>query len=222
MIVQGPLLKYLKVVHPLRTHSLQRVRRAYAISVVTWVVLLIPMIPYNIVLLNNSKNFTSAPRDCDSLFSAPVTLINKIFFFILIVIFLLVLVSILFFYYRISCKMLLAQQSQVSFSSSKKLVKSRKNMLVLVTVFCVCFIPYHLVRLPYVYISWSCFALQVFYYMKEVTNIVSILNVCLDPLIYFLFCKSFRAQLRGDKDVKKSNTNNTDKDAMHKIYTSEL
>ncbi|KAF7644533.1 hypothetical protein LDENG_00220560 [Lucifuga dentata] len=48
--------------------------------------------------------------------------------------------------------------------------------------------------------SWS----QVFFYMKEVTIMVSILNICLDPLIYFIFCKAFRAQLYPSKAV--SNT----------------
>ncbi|KAF3848209.1 hypothetical protein F7725_021237 [Dissostichus mawsoni] len=39
--------------------------------------------------------------------------------------------------------------------------------------------------------SWS----QTFFYLKEVTVLLSVLNVCLDPLIYFIFCKAFRAQL---------------------------
>uniref|UniRef100_A0A3Q3G5F3 G-protein coupled receptors family 1 profile domain-containing protein n=1 Tax=Kryptolebias marmoratus TaxID=37003 RepID=A0A3Q3G5F3_KRYMA len=69
-------------------------------------------------------------------------------------------------------------------------------MLVLVSVFCVCFIPYHLVRLPYAFIkNLLCLSSSWFFYLKELTIVVSLLNVCLDPLIYFIFCKAFRTQL---------------------------
>ncbi|XP_035760182.1 P2Y purinoceptor 12-like, partial [Neolamprologus brichardi] len=51
--------------------------------------------------------------------------------------------------------------------------------------------------MPYAYTSKtnSCSWSQVFFYVKEMAVFVSVLNVCLDPLIYFIFCKAFRARL---------------------------
>lgn len=33
------------------------------------------------------------------------------------------------------------------------------------------------------------------FYLKELSILVSTFNICLDPLIYFIFCKAFRAKL---------------------------
>ncbi|XP_041797015.1 P2Y purinoceptor 14-like isoform X2 [Chelmon rostratus] len=189
---------YLKIVHPLGTHILQTVRTAQIISMVTWVFLLSMTITYIILSVFTQETLASVPDtvSCDVLHSKQVKLLYKVIHTCSAAIFLLVLVSLVFFYYSTSRRLSLAQQKQPASSSSKKLAKSRRNMLVLVSVFCVCFVPYHLVRLPYAFLSsmhgaWS----QAFFYLKELTIMVSVLNVCLDPLIYFIFCKAFRAHL---------------------------
>ncbi|KAG8000374.1 P2Y purinoceptor 14 [Nibea albiflora] len=122
--------RYLKIVHPLGTHILQKVRPAHIISTVTWV--------------------SSSPHE-------QINLFFKIVYPISAAIFLFILVSLVFFYYSTSRRLSLAQQRQPASSSNKKLAKSRRNMLVL-----------------------------------ELTIMVSALNICLDPLIYFIFCKAFR------------------------------
>ncbi|KAE8294843.1 P2Y purinoceptor 14 [Larimichthys crocea] len=189
--------RYLKIVYPSRTHILGKVRPAHIISTVTWVFLLTMTGAYIILLfLMQNKATTSVPtRTCEDLYSGQFSLFHKMAQFCCVVIFLFVLVSLVFFYYSTSRRLSLAQQRQPASSSNKKLAKSRRNMLVLVSVFCVCFVPYHLARLPYVFL-WSQYSLsQVLFYLKELTIIVSALNVCLDPLIYFIFSKAFRAQL---------------------------
>ncbi|MEQ2189938.1 hypothetical protein GOODEAATRI_030442, partial [Goodea atripinnis] len=79
------------------------------------------------------------------------------------------------------------QQRRLGSSNSKKLVTSRRNVLVLISVFCICFVPYHLVRLLYVVLRGQCSV--VLYYLKEVTILISVFNICLDPLIYVFLCK---------------------------------
>uniref|UniRef100_A0A8C9XCQ0 Si:ch73-309g22.1 n=1 Tax=Sander lucioperca TaxID=283035 RepID=A0A8C9XCQ0_SANLU len=164
--------RYLKIIHPLGTHILQTVRAAYIISTVTWLLLLAMMSTYVTVslLTQEPSPSVSSALDCDVLHSKQLKIFYKMVHASSAAIFLLVLVSL-------------------------KLAKSRRNMLVLVSVFCICFVPYHLVRLPYAFknprFAWG----QAFYYLKELTIMVSVLNVCLDPLIYFIFCKAFRHHL---------------------------
>ncbi|KAG8001692.1 P2Y purinoceptor 14, partial [Nibea albiflora] len=145
----------------------------------------------------NSKELTSVPntKTCEDLYSDQFSLFYKIVQFGCAAIFLFVLVSLVFFYYSTSRRLSLAQQRQPASSSNKKLAKSCRNMLVLVSVFCVCFVPYHLVRLPHIFLWSQCSLSKVMFYLKELTIMVSALNVCLDPLIYFIFSKAFRAQL---------------------------
>uniref|UniRef100_A0A671TUE8 G-protein coupled receptors family 1 profile domain-containing protein n=1 Tax=Sparus aurata TaxID=8175 RepID=A0A671TUE8_SPAAU len=177
-------------------HFLKTVRAAHIVSIVTWVALLAMTGTYITLSLATEADRPSVNStvSCDVLHSKQLSLYYKIIHTFSVAIFLLVLVSLVFFYYSTSRRLSLAQQKQPMSSGSKKLAKSRRNMLVLVSVFCVCFVPYHLVRLPYAFLrpcSWG----QALFYLKELTIMGSVLNVCLDPLIYFIFCKAFRSQL---------------------------
>uniref|UniRef100_A0A3Q3GZ68 P2Y purinoceptor 14-like n=1 Tax=Labrus bergylta TaxID=56723 RepID=A0A3Q3GZ68_9LABR len=190
--------RYLKIVHPLGTHIFQTVRAAHIISAATWVVLLAIMTTYVTLSFLTEEPILSVPNtlSCDALHSEQLSLFYKVIHTWSAAIFIIVLVSLIFFYHGTSHRLSEAQQRQQASSGSKKLAKSRRNMLVLVSVFCVCFVPYHLVRLPYAFLKGWCSWRHAFFYLKELTVMVSVLNVCLDPLIYFIFCKAFRAQLR--------------------------
>ncbi|KAM9318603.1 P2Y purinoceptor 14-like [Pholidichthys leucotaenia] len=193
--------RYFKIVHPSRTHILQKVQSSHIISVGTWVLLLVVSITHTIILLATHKNMPSVTESCDSFFSASVTVWYFTLHIISTIIFLLVLIALLFFYCSISRRIQLAGQKQVSSSSSKKLVKSRKSILLLVCVFCICFVPFHIITLPYGSLVRSCYMKQFLYYVTEGTVILSVLNVCLDPLIYYIFCKSFRSQQTQDEKL---------------------
>lgn len=191
----SPVSRYLKIIHPLGNHFLQTVRAARIISTVTWILLLVPVLLYITLSLLTQKALTDVQQKCETLQNAQVRAFYKVLHIFSGIIFLVVLVSLVFFYYSASRSVLLAQQRQLASSNCKKLRRSRSKMLVLVSVFCVCFVPYHLVRLPYIFLHRQCSLSKVFYYLKEVTVLLSVLNVCLDPIIYFFFCKAFRAQL---------------------------
>ena len=188
------LCRYLKVVQPLGTHILQTVRAAHIISTATWVFFLAVTGVFVILSFHTQKPVTSVLERCEESHNGQFSLLPKIMQTCCAAMFLSVLVSLVFFYYSISRRVSLAQQRLPASSSCTKLAKSRRNMLVLVSVFCFCFVPYHLVFLPKVFL-W-CSSSKFLYYVKEVSIMMSVLNVCLDPLIYFILCKKFRAQFR--------------------------
>ncbi|CAI5669768.1 unnamed protein product [Oreochromis niloticus] len=201
--------RYLKIVRPSGTHVLQSVRTANIVSMVTWTCLLAPSVTYSIMFLITQKPLTSTPSHCELLFSASVSLMCKIIHTFSAIIFLLVSISLVFFYYSISRRVLQAQQTQLASSNAEKLVKSRRNMLVLVSIFCVCFVPHHLVRVPFVFLLNTCSVEPVLFYLKEVATMVSVFNVCLDPVVYFFLCKTFRAQVRKASrraNIQQANT----------------
>ncbi|XP_073333302.1 P2Y purinoceptor 14-like [Pagrus major] len=188
--------RYLKIVHGTAApHILQTVRAAHIISTVTWVFLLALMSTYIIMFFHSLKHLTSVRISCKALHSDQLAVLYKIIDTFSTVKFLFVLVSLIFFYYNTSRRVSEARKRQPTSSSSKKLEKSHRNMLVLVCVFCFCFVPFHLFRLSDIFLWKNCSMRMVSYYLMEVTVMISTLNVCLDPLIYFIFCKSFRAQV---------------------------
>ncbi|KAK6297077.1 hypothetical protein J4Q44_G00332190 [Coregonus suidteri] len=212
--------RYLKIVRPLETHALQTVRAAHYISMATWVTLLALSSAYLTVSLLTTWGTDPIPgtMGCDALHSPQLLLLYKIIHSFSAAIFLFVLFSLLFLYWatiRRLRQVQLNQQNHPSCGSSRKLSSSKRNMLVLVAVFCVCFVPYHLVRLPYAFLQpflHRCVWKQAFYYLKELTVLLSVLNACLDPLIYFIFCKAFRAQL-GLKIVFSKTTTTAQQDS---------
>ncbi|XP_076734193.1 P2Y purinoceptor 14-like [Maylandia zebra] len=174
--------RYLKIVRPSGTHVLQSVRTANIVSVVTWICLLAPSVTYGIMFLITQKPLTSIPNHCGLLFSPSVSLMLKIMHTFSAIIFLLVSISMVFFYYSTSRRVLQAQQRQLASSGSEKLVKSRRNI---------------------------CSVDPVLYYLKEAATMVSVFNVCLDPLVYFFLCKTFWAQVRKASrrtNIQQANT----------------
>ncbi|XP_036393517.1 P2Y purinoceptor 14-like [Megalops cyprinoides] len=186
--------RYLKIVRPLENNALQTVLAASYISMGTWAFLLVFAIAYVCVaLLSAPKSGNTQSRRCEALHSQELAMLYRVLHAFSAGVFLIVLMSLCFFYYQITKRLKQTRQA-----SSKKLTRARRNMLVLVSLFCVCFVPYHLVRLSYAFLKshlarcgWG----QVFYYVKEFTVVLLVLNACLDPLIYFIYCKEFRARL---------------------------
>uniref|UniRef100_A0A3P9QBH5 G-protein coupled receptors family 1 profile domain-containing protein n=1 Tax=Poecilia reticulata TaxID=8081 RepID=A0A3P9QBH5_POERE len=189
------LFRYFKVVRPFGAFFLLTKRAAFITSMTTWVFLLTPMTAYSTVLLNTLKS-NGSEDSCEDLHSDSVKLIYRTLHIGASAIFLLVFFSMVFSYYSASRRVLQAQQRQSASFSSRKLQQSRRKMLVLICIFCICFIPYHLIRLLYTFLQQLGSSDRVFYYLMEFTTIVSVLNVCLDPLVYFVFCKDFRVHLR--------------------------
>ncbi|KAA0702306.1 P2Y purinoceptor 14 [Triplophysa tibetana] len=195
--------RYLKITRPLETHALQMVRTARNFSISTWLSLLAMASIYLVVFLQTSWSHDKNTEGfgCESLFSPKVKLVYKITHSVSMLLFIFVLVSLILFYWGTLKKIRQVQLSTQTKSNSHKFNKSKRNMLVLVVIFCVCFVPYHLVRLPYAFIDSTS---QAFYILKELSVLLSVLNACLDPLIYFIFCKAFRAQLNLRKKTESS------------------
>ncbi|XP_067307698.1 G-protein coupled receptor 87-like [Pseudorasbora parva] len=191
--------RYMKIVRPLKTHRLQTVRATRYICTVTWAVLLCFACVYIAVFFSSDKeNTPHVGFGCESFHNS---LLKQIYLVVQIpssLVFISVLVSLILFYWLNVQKLRQAQRTMPEQPGNIKLSKSKRNMRVLVLVFCVCFVPYHMVRLPYAFISpllQDCKAAQVFNILKELTVVLAVLHASLDPLIYFVFCKTFRAHL---------------------------
>lgn len=182
--------RYLKIIRPLqqfRIHSVQWSSRA---AHVVWVLNVVCIAPF----LFESKSNEPCSQKCfhfktKGTVSAAINLTAVIAFFVLLFLF-------VYFYAKISAKLhrtsLMKNQPQTKRNSNRAM---KKSFIVLI-IFIVCFVPYHLVRVPYILaqiniipsLSWK----QTLHITNELVLCLSTLNSCLDPVIYFFLSDSFK------------------------------
>ncbi|XP_073530826.1 P2Y purinoceptor 12 isoform X1 [Phyllobates terribilis] len=102
------------------------------------------------------------------------------------------------------CYLLITKKLFESYKRTRReQTQSRKKVnvkvFIIIGVFFICFVPYHFARIPYTISQtrewFGCSHQYALFYLKESTLLLSSLNACLDPFIYFFLCKSFRNSL---------------------------
>ncbi|XP_048363055.1 G-protein coupled receptor 171 [Sphaerodactylus townsendi] len=78
--------------------------------------------------------------------------------------------------------------------------KALVNILLVTASYIICFVPYHIVRIPYTLtqskaITTDCYLKQSLFKAKESTLLFGVLNLCFDPILYFYLSKTFRLQV---------------------------
>ncbi|KAK6478654.1 putative G-protein coupled receptor 171 [Huso huso] len=73
------------------------------------------------------------------------------------------------------------------------------NILVVTLGYVVCFVPYHIVRTPYTFtqnkVITDCSLKRSLFLAKESTLLLSVLNLCFDPVLYYHLSHSFRQKV---------------------------
>ncbi|XP_072329556.1 P2Y purinoceptor 14-like [Scyliorhinus torazame] len=193
-------IRYLKIVRPLQVHAFQNLKNAKRLSLATWGILLLLGIFFVLLINMEKQSIPQSSQVCIQVGTQQVVYIVS--HIIGVTTFLIVLVGLCFFYFQISRQLRWSPSPQ----SLRKQAKAKNNVLILLAVFLVCFVPYHIIRLPYVLSQTNlipeCHWKKVLYYAKESSLLLSTLNACFDPVIYFLFCKAFRSKLGLEKKAK--------------------
>ncbi|NXJ80165.1 GP171 protein, partial [Trogon melanurus] len=74
--------------------------------------------------------------------------------------------------------------------------KALITILLITAGYLLCFVPYHIVRIPYTLsqgdATTSCSLKQALFKAKELTLLFALSNLCFDPLLYYHLSKSFR------------------------------
>ncbi|XP_051874674.1 P2Y purinoceptor 14-like [Pristis pectinata] len=209
--------RYLKIVRPLNSLAFQNLKTAKRLSLGTWCVLLLLGILF-IILMNLADN----PQQVSTHICLKVGKEQKAIYLFThivgLVMFFFVLAGVCYCYLQISSQLHLSPSSR----SLKKQARAKNNILILLAVFFICFVPYHIVKFPYLlsqtdFIS-DCYWQRVLYHTKEASLLLSTLNACFDPVIYFLFCKAFRSKLGLDKKVMAPNEISVPVNASHFVH----
>ncbi|XP_063060546.1 P2Y purinoceptor 13-like [Engraulis encrasicolus] len=198
--------RFFKIVQPGGKLLGQSARFGKVVSAVVWIFLLVTTTIPTIALTNEKpgNNITSAEL-CMAMKSSRGKALHHGVIMFCNVIFLVVLVVIAFCYTCIAKRVIDSYRNSGSKNvEGKRKIKAR--VFIVLVVFLVCFAPYHITRFLYVKkqvenkINCKWAALKA---AKGFTLLLSITNVCQDPLIYFLLCKAFRKKLYEIKQFRK-------------------
>ncbi|XP_028650370.1 G-protein coupled receptor 171 [Erpetoichthys calabaricus] len=81
----------------------------------------------------------------------------------------------------------------------KNVKRAMRNILIVTVGYVVCFVPYHIVRLPYTLtqnkVINDCSLRRSLFLAKESTILLAVLNLCFDPILYFYLSHSFREKV---------------------------
>ncbi|XP_069749436.1 G protein-coupled receptor 34 like [Narcine bancroftii] len=180
--------RYLKITKPLRKFRIHSEKWSSSISMAVWVVVFLLMLPFVVLSTLHSKqakcfHYTSQKFTAGSM---NLTAVISIFIFSLLF---------LIFYAKIAVKLYEISQGKKDHIRKVRTRAILKTFIVLV-IFLVCFVPYHIIRIPYVLsqmdIISSCQMKHFLHVANELALCLSALNSCLNPIIYFFLSNSFR------------------------------
>uniref|UniRef100_A0A8C9WY43 Probable G-protein coupled receptor 34 n=1 Tax=Sander lucioperca TaxID=283035 RepID=A0A8C9WY43_SANLU len=147
---------------------------------------------------NNSNQVASKLLQCfhykqlhDAKWKAYINISVLVFFW-------LVFVSLMVSYGKIALKLLRTSQEKPNLPNASRYARTSRKSFFILFLFIVCFVPYHMVRVFYIITQitdTSCFWQDVANKANEVALLLSALNSCLDPVMFFLLSSSVRKEV---------------------------
>ncbi|XP_072518302.1 G protein-coupled receptor 34 like [Salminus brasiliensis] len=184
--------RYLKIIKPVWVFRIQKVWWSRIISYIIWSMLFIGS---GLFFVGRKKD-TASP--CEKIcfhfhdkgpVASGINLAVVALFGVLIMVFII-------FYVKIALKL-----RTMEMGNGDPKAQNRKQRLILKTylvpaIFTLCFLPYHLVRVPYVLAQMGVIkevdSKQMLHTWNEMTLLLSTLNSCLDPIIYYFLSSTYR------------------------------
>ncbi|XP_053330034.1 probable G-protein coupled receptor 34 [Spea bombifrons] len=182
--------RYLKIIRPLKQFKIHSVSWSTRATQVIWLINVVSIVPF----LFEQKSNEPCSHKCFHFkqkghLGAAINFSAVIVFFILLLLF-------VYFYGKISAKLHLAFLGRTQPQTKRNSSRAMKKTFVVLVIFIVCFVPYHVVRVPYILaqievissLPWK----QTLHIANELVLCLSTFNSCLDPVIYFFLSDSFR------------------------------
>lgn len=111
--------------------------------------------------------------------------------------------------------------------SYRNVRKALVNILLVTAGYIICFVPYHIVRIPYTLtqsntITTDCYLKKSLFQAKESTLLFGVSNLCFDPVLYFYLSKTFRLQVsKTFGSHKEKNTFSEEPQGTHEEQTQQ-
>nr|XP_046152511.1 P2Y purinoceptor 4-like [Oncorhynchus gorbuscha] len=189
--------RYLGICHPIKALTMVKPRHAHAVCGMVWAAVTACLVP-NLIFVTTSQrdndtmcHDTTNPEQFEEYVdysSAVMVLLFGVPFMVIMVCYCLMALAL--------CRPRRGLSSSQQNSPSR--TKSIKLIVVVLVVFAVCFVPFHITRtLYYTYrvLNAKCEFLNKVNFAYKITRPLASVNSCIDPLLYFLAGDHYRSKL---------------------------
>nr|XP_025034670.1 probable G-protein coupled receptor 34 isoform X1 [Pelodiscus sinensis] len=115
--------------------------------------------------------------------------------YVLVTIFWIVFFLLVLSYVKIAENLLKISKKRSDFPNAGKYSTTARNSFIVLIIFTLCFVPYHIFRFIYITSQLqhtSCYWKEIIHKCNEIMLVFSAFNSCLDPVMYFLMSSSVR------------------------------
>uniref|UniRef100_A0A8D0GKZ5 Probable G-protein coupled receptor 34 n=1 Tax=Sphenodon punctatus TaxID=8508 RepID=A0A8D0GKZ5_SPHPU len=146
--------------------------------------------------------------------------------YILVIVFWIVFFLLILSYVKIAKNLLKISKERANFPNTGKYITTARNSFIVLIIFTLCFVPYHIFRFIYITSQLqdtSCYWKEIIHKCNEIMLVFSSVNSCLDPVMYFLMSSSVRKAvfqlicrtLHGDSSMNDSTSEMKQGQSLH-------
>lgn len=200
--------RYLGICHPIKALTLIKPRHAHMVCCMVWGVVAVCLVP-NLIFVTTSR------RDNDTLchdttnqesFREYVDYSSVVMVLLFVIPFLVIVVCYCLMA-RALCRPRKGLSSSQQGAASRQ--KSIKLIIVVLVVFAVSFVPFHITRTLYYtsrVLKLHCEFLNIVNFTYKITRPLASVNSCIDPILYFLAGDHYRSKLKSALTRKRDIT----------------
>lgn len=185
--------RYIKINKSVRRPKMLTTTRSVQICCLVWAIALTGFIV--VVAPSFFKTEDSNSTQCFHYRSKQNAKTEAILNYITVLIFWVVFFLLILSYVKIAKNLLKISRRRANFPNAGKYTKTARNSFIVLIIFTICFVPYHMFRFVYITSQLqtpSCYWREIIHTCNEAMLIFSSFNSCLDPVMYFLMSRSVR------------------------------
>ncbi|NXG14217.1 GPR34 protein, partial [Grallaria varia] len=207
--------RYIKINKSVKRPKMLTMKRSIQICCIVWAVALTGFT--TVVALSSFKSEGSNSTLCFHYRTKENEKTEVILNYIIVLIFWIVFFLLILSYVKIAKNLLKISRRRSNFPNAGKYTKTARNSFIVLVIFTICFVPYHVFRFAYITSQLqnpSCYWKDIIHKSNEVMLIFSSFNSCLDPVMYFLMSRSVRKtvfqlicrKIHGDSTLSMEST----------------
>ncbi|XP_006864346.1 PREDICTED: probable G-protein coupled receptor 34 [Chrysochloris asiatica] len=186
--------RYIKINRSIQQRKAITVKQSVYVCCTVWIIALAGFLTMIISTLK-TEGYNSTSTMCFHYRDRQNAKGEAIFNYLIVAMFWLIFLLIILSYIKIGKNLMRISKKRSKFPNSGKYATTARNSFIVLIIFTVCFVPYHIFRFIYINSQLNkspCHWKEIAHKTNEIMLVLSAFNSCLDPVMYFLMSSNIR------------------------------